>query len=42
MATYYWVGGSGTWGATTTTYLATSLGGASGTSVFKAMAAVAT
>ena len=28
MATYYWVGGSGTWDATTTTYWATSSGGA--------------
>jgi hypothetical protein len=33
MATYYWVGGSGTWDATTTTYWATSSGGAGGAGV---------
>lgn len=33
MATYYWVGGSGTWDATTTTNWATSSGGAGGAGV---------
>ena len=33
MATYYWVGGAGTWDATTTTNWATSSGGAGGAGV---------
>ena len=33
MATYYWVGGSGTWDATTTTHWATSSGGTGGAGV---------
>ena len=30
MATYYWVGGSGTWDGSSTTHWATSSGGAGG------------
>jgi len=33
MATYYWVGGDGTWDATDTTHWATSIGGAGGAGV---------
>jgi hypothetical protein len=33
MATYYWVGGAGTWDATDTTHWATSIGGAGGAGV---------